>query len=82
MPFIGVADLRSRVADRYAQEVNLFKLGRMPALFVIDKYGVIRFAHYGDAMSDIPANDTVLAVIDAINDEGLPVVLLEPEEVS
>lgn len=69
LPFIGLADLRSRVADRYAQEVNLFKFGRMPALFVIDWQGMIRFAHYGDSMSDIPANQTVLDVVDALFQE-------------
>jgi peroxiredoxin Q/BCP len=73
MPFPGLPDLRSRVAERYEQEVNLFKLGRMPALFVLDRQGRVRFAHYGDSMTDIPANADVLAVIDAINEEeGAP----------
>jgi len=58
------------VADRYYQEVNLFKLGRMPALFVIDGQGLVRYSHYGDSMSDIPANQDVLAVIDQIMQEG------------
>lgn len=70
MPFIGMADIRSQVADRYYQEVNLFKLGRMPALFVIDRQGLVRYSHYGDSMSDIPANRDVLAVIDQIMQEG------------
>jgi peroxiredoxin Q/BCP len=69
MPFIGLADLGSRVADRYAQEVNLIKLGRMPALFIIDKRGLIRFIHYGKAMSDIPANETVLQALDQLLEE-------------
>jgi len=69
MPFTGLPDLRSRVANRYYQEVNLFKLGRMPALFVIDRQGMIRFAHYGDSMQDIPSNETVLRVLDQINAE-------------
>jgi peroxiredoxin len=72
MPMAGLTDLRSRVAERYYQEVNLFKLGRMPALFVIDTSGRIRFAHYGDQMSDIPPNATVLGVLDEIKQE-LPV---------
>jgi peroxiredoxin len=71
MPFPGLADLRSRVAERYYQEVNLFKLGRMPALFVIDAGGCIRFAHYGDSMSDIPTTEKVVEVIDLIN-QGNP----------
>jgi peroxiredoxin len=64
MPFIGCADIKSKVADTYYQEVNLFKFGRMPAVFVIDRAGQILYSHYGDAMSDIPANEEILRVLD------------------
>lgn len=70
MPYPGLADIRSRVADLFYQEVNLFKLGRMPALFVIDPQGVIRYLHYGDSMADIPPNSEVLAVLEQINQEA------------
>ncbi len=63
MPFVGLPDLRSRVAGLYEQEVNLFKWGRMPALFVIDQQGIIRFAHYSESMSDIVPNEVVLDVL-------------------
>lgn len=66
MPFIGLADVGSKVADLYSQEVNLLKLGRMPALFVIDPQGVIRYEHYAKSMSDIPSNDTVLRILDTL----------------
>ncbi len=69
IPFIGCPDIKSKVADQFYQEVNLWKLGRMPAIFVIDRQGKVRFAHYGDSMSDIPANETVLAVLDEVNKE-------------
>jgi peroxiredoxin len=39
-------------------------------LFVIDKNGVIRYAHYGDSMEDIPTNDVVLAVITQLQEEA------------
>jgi peroxiredoxin len=68
-PFVGFADYRHTVANRYGQEVKLRKLGRMPALLVIDKQGVIRFAHFGDDMSDIPKNEDVLALLDRLNQE-------------
>jgi peroxiredoxin Q/BCP len=68
-PFVGFADYRHTVADRYGQEVNLLKLGRMPALLVVDKGGVIRFAHFGDDMADIPKNQDVLALLDRLNQE-------------
>lgn len=63
IPFIGCADIKSRVADQFHQEVNLFKLGRMPAIFVIDAQGQIRYSHHGDSMADIPANEDVLKAI-------------------
>lgn len=70
MPFVGMADIRNKVADTFYQEVNWLKLGRMPALFVVDRSGVIRYAHYGDSMSDIPSNQDILAVLDEVGKEG------------
>jgi peroxiredoxin len=67
LPFIGCPDLHSRVADQFHQEVNLFKLGRMPAIFVLDKGGQIRYSHYGDSMSDIPPNKDILTILDQIS---------------
>ncbi len=68
LPFIGLPDPDHRVALLYRQEVNLFKLGRMPLVTVIDAHGLIRYAHYGGSMSDIPENDVLLNVIDQINE--------------
>jgi peroxiredoxin len=67
MPFIGMADIKSRVADTYYQEIKLLKFGRMPAIFVIDLQGIIRYVHYGDNMADIPTDEEVFAVLDDIN---------------
>jgi peroxiredoxin Q/BCP len=39
----------------------------MPAMLVVDKQGVIRFAHFGDDMADIPKNEDVLALLDQLN---------------
>ena len=54
LPFIGLPDPKASVLKLYGQEVNLFKLGRMPAQVIVDKAGVTRFVHYGHSMSDIP----------------------------
>jgi len=67
IPFIGLPDPAHSVAKVYRQEVNLFKLGRMPLNCVIDAKGYVRFAHYGAAMSDIPSNEELLQVIDELN---------------
>jgi peroxiredoxin len=67
MPFIGMADIKSVVAQQYDQEVNIFKMGRMPSIFVVDRSGVIRFSHYAKSMSDYPTNPELLDVLDQIN---------------
>jgi len=67
-PFVGLADYRHVVADTYGQEVNLVKLGRMPAMLVIDKQGIIRFVHFGDSMADIPGNPDILSLLDRLNE--------------
>jgi len=69
MPFVGLSDVRSRVSDMYAQEVNLLKLGRMPATFVIDRAGSVRYVHYGEAMQDTAKVAELLQVLDQLNEE-------------
>jgi peroxiredoxin Q/BCP len=68
MPFVGLADPGHAVADLYGQETHLLKAGRMPAQFVIDKQGQVRFKHYGNSMADIPPNAEMLQLLDALND--------------
>lgn len=67
LPFIGLPDPKSSVLKLYGQEVNLFKLGRMPAQVIMDKAGMARFVHYGHSMSDIPENAEILALLDQLN---------------
>jgi peroxiredoxin len=67
IPFIGLPDPGHKVGDLYKQEVNALKLGRMPALFVIDKQGVIRFKHYSSSMSDIVPDKKLLSLLNTIN---------------
>jgi peroxiredoxin len=69
MPFPGIPDPEHRIAGLYGQKVKLLKMGRMPALVVIDKRGKIRYGHYGDSMSDIPTDDEILSLLDSFNKE-------------
>jgi peroxiredoxin Q/BCP len=69
LQFIGLPDPQHTVLKLFGQEVNLFKLGRMPAQVIIDKQGVARYAHYGHAMSDIPANEEIIAILEEIQQE-------------
>jgi peroxiredoxin len=67
LPFIGLPDPQHSVLKSYGQEINLFKLGRMPAQVIVDKAGLARFVHYGHSMSDIPENAELLSLLDELN---------------
>lgn len=67
LPFPGLPDPTKQVSKVYRQEINLFKLGRMPLNAIVDRQGFIRYIHYGYSMSDIPDNETLLQVIEELN---------------
>jgi peroxiredoxin len=67
IPYIGLPDPEKNVPRLYRQEVNLFKLGRMPLNCVLDTNGRMRYVHFSSNMTDIPDNETFLNVIDKIN---------------
>ncbi len=67
LPFIGLPDPKASVLKLYGQEVNLFKMGRMPAQVIVDKAGIARYVHYGHSMSDIPENSELFELLDQIN---------------
>jgi peroxiredoxin len=69
LPFIGLPNPSHSVLKAFGQEINLFKMGRMPAQALIDKNGVVRFVHYGHSMSDIPEDSEILGLIDELNKE-------------
>ena len=63
LPFIGLPDPKHKILKLYGQEVNLFKLGRMPAQMLIDKSGMLRYVHYGHSMADISLNEDIMNLI-------------------
>jgi len=67
LKFLGVPDPKGTLTKRYGQQWQLFKLGRMPAQFVINCNGKIAFTHYSSSMSDIPKNAKMLKLL-----RGLP----------
>jgi peroxiredoxin Q/BCP len=75
MPFSGIPDPKHVIANMYGQQVDIFKLGRMPAMFIIDKAGKIRYRHYGKSMSNIPPDADILGLLDNLNKETQEQVL-------
>ena len=69
LPFVNLPDPGHEVANRYGQQFNLLKLGRMPALAVLDREGTVRYEYRAKSMSDTPSNKTVFDVLDSLNIE-------------
>jgi peroxiredoxin len=70
LPFPGIPDPAHKVLDRYGQQFNLLRLGRMPAQAVIDAQGTLRFIYYGSSMMDIPDIDEMLDIISQLQLEA------------
>ena len=70
LPFIGLPDPKHTVLKLYGQQIKIFKFGRMPAMVIVDRQGIVRFVHYGHSMSDIPENSEVLGTLQALNQEA------------
>jgi peroxiredoxin Q/BCP len=69
LPFIGLPNPDLSILNMYGQEIKLLKMGRMPTQVIVDKRGLIRYAHYGNAMSDIPENEELLTILEELNAE-------------
>ncbi len=69
LPFSGLPDPRHEVASLYGQEGKVLKLGRLPAQMIIDKSGMLRYAHYGTSMSDIPSNREILTILEKVTSD-------------
>ena len=66
-PFSLLPDEDHAVFDAYDVISTLMSIGQRPALFVIDGDGVVRFDSIGTQQWQIPSNENVLAVLDALD---------------
>ena len=62
IPFPCLLDPEHEVYDRYQVESKALSLGQRPGLFVIDREGMVRYAHIGWQQWEIPRNAEVLEV--------------------
>ncbi|MBV8951454.1 MAG: redoxin domain-containing protein [Actinobacteria bacterium] len=65
-PFALVGDEDHRTFDAYDVASRAFSLGQRPAVFVVDRDGIVRFDSVGTQQWQIPRNDEVLATLQAL----------------
>jgi thioredoxin-dependent peroxiredoxin len=63
VPFPIVSDAEHRVFDEYDVASRALSLGQRPAVFVIDRAGVVRFDAIGTQQWQIADNKTVLEIL-------------------
>jgi len=66
IPFPCLPDPDRTVFRQYDVKSALVSLGQRPALFVVDREGVVRHAYLGWQQWEIPTVDETLSQIDAL----------------
>ena len=65
-PFPMLTDAKHKTFDLYDVVKKIASLGQRPALFVIDREGVVRYNQVGTQQTNIPPIAEVLAQLDAL----------------
>lgn len=72
LPFPVLADENRAIFQAYEVHSRAWSLGQRPALFVIDRDGLIRYAHVGTQQWDIPATREVIRRLDELAQGASP----------
>jgi peroxiredoxin len=66
IPFPCLPDPDRQVFGQYDVKSAMISLGQRPGLFIIDKEGIVRYAHLGWQQWEIPSVDETLEQLDAL----------------
>jgi peroxiredoxin len=67
VPYAILSDSDHTVFDAYDVASRAMSLGQRPALFVIDRAGIVRFDTVGTQQWQIPTNQQVLTVLSTLS---------------
>jgi peroxiredoxin Q/BCP len=59
-------DKEHEVVKLLKQDVKILQLGRLPAILIVDKEGIIQYAYYGSSFLDIPSNRQLIRTLKKI----------------
>ncbi len=69
-PRVWLPWLRNQLGERHQGRFGQGDVAQLPGTFVVDRGGIVRYAHRGARSSDNPPNDEVLEALSAIADAG------------
>ena len=65
-PFPLLTDAKHKTFDRYDVVKKIASLGQRPAMFIVDRDGVVRYNQVGTQQTNIPPIEEVLGELDAL----------------
>jgi peroxiredoxin len=65
-PRVWLPWIRNQLGERHQGRFGQGDVGQLPGTFVVDRAGIVRFAHRGTRSNDVPSNDEVLRAVRAI----------------
>ena len=65
-PFPLLPDADHSTFDAYDVVSKLASLGQRPAVFIVDRTGIVRFDSIGTQQWEIPSNDNVLTALSSL----------------
>lgn len=72
LPFPCLADAEREVYRTYQVESHLLSLGQRPALYAIDRHGIVRYAFLGTQQWQVGDVDEALAALESAQELGPP----------
>jgi len=59
-------DTKHEIVTLLKQDVKILRLGRLPAILIVDKQGTVQYAYYGSSFLDIPSNRELIRTLKGI----------------
>jgi peroxiredoxin len=69
-PRVWLPWIRNQIGGRHQGRFGQGDTAQLPGTFVVDRAGIVRFAHRGARSNDVPSNEDVLASVRAIAREA------------
>ena len=65
-PRVWLSALRYQFGERHQGRFGQGDVAQLPGTFVVDRAGIVRFAHQGRRSNDVPSNEEVLRALEAL----------------
>lgn len=69
-PRVWLPWLRNQIGENHQGRFGQGDTAQLPGTFVVDRTGIVRFAHRGSRSNDVPSNEDVLEAVRVVVEEA------------